>query len=589
MKNKLLVIVLGICAVLTACQKNFLDRAPLSEISDADYWKSANDLRLYVNNFYNGLPSYIQSYFNFGIYSEDDAQGSDNMVNYQYDQDLNGARTLPSSGGGWSYGNWSSIRNVNYFLDNYHKVEGDPTEIKKYVGEALFFKAWYYFDKLKSFGDLPWLTHVLLPNDSSQLHNPRLSRDIVVDSMMRILDTAIAYLPSKGGGGYEEFRVYKELAELFQSRIALYEGTWEKYHAGTDYGVAGADGRKFLTKAYQAAEAVMNAGMFGLDNVGEPFGYWKLFNQVDYSGSKEVMFWRKYNADDGNYTFWARYMSLGGGRGITKSLVDAYLCSDGKPIAASSLYQGDTTLISVSTNRDPRLIQTIQVNDGKHYLNDTALFTHPSWGAAAEDNNYTGYQLYKGLNLDLIQHQVGKGTQGLIYFRYAEALLNYAEAKAELGTLTQSDVDKSINLLRDRVNMVHLEVSNITTDPNWKFRTLSPIINEIRRERRVEFACEGYRHDDIWRWNAAGILIKGWKPKGAKRQQFLNIASPSDISVLMAQFPVDGDDYIFPYKNNVIGANGFNFRTDRDYLLPLPTNQLMLNPKLSQNPGWPRQ
>lgn len=586
MKTKIVILLAGLCTFLAACRKNFLDRAPMSSISDADYWKTANDLRLYVNNFYNGLPSYIQTYGNFGIYSADDAQGSDNMVNYQYNQALNGERTLPASGGGWSYGDWGSIRSVNYFLDNYGTAKGSDAEIKKYVGEALFFKAWYYFDKLKNFGDLPWLGHVLKPGDSSELQMPRLPRNAVADSIIAVLDRAVEFLPEKGGAGYEEFRVYKELAALFQSRVALYEGSWEKYHAGTPYGVAGADGAKFFEKAASAADLVIRSGKFGLDNVGEENGYWSVFNQVDYSDSKEIMFWRQYDSDDGNYTFWARYMTLGGGRGITQSLIDDYLCLDGKPIAASSLYKGDETLADVQTNRDPRLSQTIQVNDGKHFVTDTSKFTHPAWNNAAEDNNYTGYQLYKGLNLSLEQHQIGKGTQGLIYFRYAEALLNYAEARVESGTLTQDDADKTINRLRDRVGMAHLNIASITTDPNWKFPGLSPVINEVRRERRIEFACEGYRHDDIWRWAAAGTLIKGWKPKGAKRAQFLSIAGSTEVPVLLAQFPVDGNDYIFPYRNNVIGANGFNFRTDRDYLLPIPTNQLQLNPKLKQNPGW---
>ena len=586
MKNKIIISILCLSAVFASCEKDFLNRTPMSAISDADYWKSTNDLRLYVNNFYNGLPSYIQTYGNFGIYSEDDAQGTDNMVNYQYNRALNGERTLPASGGGWTYGDWSSIRSVNYFLANYQTVKGSEVEINKYVGEALFFKAWYYFAKLKNFGDLPWISKPLLPGDSSQLLLPRLPRNVVVDSMMNVLDRAIQLLPGKGEAGYENFRVYKEVAALFQSRIALYEGTWEKYHAGTPFGVAGSDGKKFLEKAASSAELVIQSGKFALDNVGQPNGYWNLFNKVSYANSKEVMFWRQYNSDDGNYTLWARYMTQGGGRGITKSLVDSYLAIDGKPISSSPLYQGDETLVDVVTNRDPRLSQTIQVNDGKHFISDTSRFRHPTWGTASEDNNYTGYQLYKGLNVSPEQQQTGKGTQGLIYFRYAEALLNLAEAKAELGTITQDDADRTINKLRDRVEMTHLNISSITADPNWNFPNLTPVINEVRRERRVEFACEGYRHDDIWRWAAADELLKGWKPKGAKRAQFMDMATPAELSILAAQFPVDAEGYIFPYKNNVLGTNGFNFRTDRDYLLPIPTNQLQLNTNLSQNPGW---
>lgn len=305
------------------------------------------------------------------------------------------------------------------------------------------------------------------------------------------------------------------------------------------------------------------------------------------------MFWRQYNADDGNVTFIARYMVVGGGRGITRNLVESYLCTDGKPISVSPLYQGDETLVKVATNRDPRLSQTVQINDGNHYLSDTSRFWHPAWEGANEDKDYTGYQNCKGLNTDSRQQEIGKGTQGLIFYRYAEALLNLIEAKAELGTATQADVDATINLLRSRVGMPGLNIAAISTDPNWDFPELSPLINEIRRERRVELAIEGYRHDDIWRWAAAGKLIKGWKPKGAKRSQFMNFlkdwSNPGKGNyndIVSGLYPVDDNDYIFPYKSNVVGNSGFNFKTDRDYLSPLPTNQLILNPNLKQNPGW---
>src|SRR5699024_6184825 len=273
-KIKLIISILCVVFVFSSCKKNFIDRAPMSNISDADYWKTPNDLRLYVNQFYNGLPSY-RGYGTWGPYSLDASQGSDNMIHFEYNQFLNGESTLPASGGGWSYGDWEQIRSINYFLDHYKTIEGDQSEIRKYVGEAYFFKAWYYFEKLKSFGDLPWYSHALVLSDSTALQKPRLSRDLVVDSLMSILDLAIDYLPEKGGSGYENFRVYSELAALFESRIALYEGTWEKYHAGTPFGVQGKDGSKFLKKAVQAANIVISSGKFALDNVGEPEGYRK--------------------------------------------------------------------------------------------------------------------------------------------------------------------------------------------------------------------------------------------------------------------------------------------------------------------------
>lgn len=584
--KKLYILIVGAVIMLgmLSCKKDFLDRAPMTAISDADYWKSTNDLRFYANAFYNTFPSYIRSYFTLGIFSADD-NTSDNMINRNYSSFLNGEATLPASGGGWTYSDWNNIRRVNYFLERYKNASGSQADINKYLGEILFFKASFYYSKVIQFGDVPWISKVLTVTDSTDMYAPRLPRNIVVDSIMGILDKAVEVLPAKGAAGYEPFRIYKELAALLQSRIALYEGTWEKYHAGTSFGVSGSNGSKYLQKAVEAAQIVMNNTQLGLDNVGKTNGYWSLFNQTDYSGSKEVMFWRKYNASDNNVTFIASYMKMGGGRGISKSLVESYLCTDGKPISISPLYQGDATLVDVAKNRDPRLAQTVQINDGNHYLSDTTRFWHPAWAGAAEDKDYTGYQIYKGLSTDSKQQVIGSGTQGMIYYRYAEALLNYIEAKAELGTATQADVDATINKLRARVGMPNLQIASIANDPDWQFPELSPLINEVRRERRVELAVEGYRHDDIWRWAAAGKLIKGWKPLGAKRSQFMSMPDAAS-SGLTTLYPVNDADYIFPYKNNVVGASGYNFKTDRDYLSPLPTEQLTLNPKLTQNPGW---
>jgi hypothetical protein len=207
------------------------------------------------------------------------------------------------------------------------------------------------------------------------------------------------------------------------------------------------------------------------------------------------------------------------------------------------------------------------------------IFENPDFVNSA--NPPTGYELYKGHNTDATQ-QVENSTQGLIYFRFGEAMLNFAEAKAELGTITQADIDKSINLLRDRVGMIHLVIGNINNDPDWDFPALSPIINEVRRERRVELACEGFRHDDIFRWAAAGKLILNWKPKGAKLEQWLTLF-PAEI---LNKHPVNTNGYIEPFLNISSMATGYKFKVNRDYLSPLPSDQLVLNPKLSQNPQW---
>jgi hypothetical protein len=275
-------------------------------------------------------------------------------------------------------------------------------------------------------------------------------------------------------------------------------------------------------------------------------------------------------------------------------MVDSYLCLDGKPISVSSMYQGDRTLKSLVANRDPRLNQTIMVDDGKHVLwednNPPTVFTVPLF-VQCPDNSSTGYHQGKGFVPNYADYAVtGWGSlQGIIYFRYAEVLLIYAEAKAELGTITQADIDKTVNALRKRVGMDNglLDIGNITTDPNWEFANLSPILQEIRRERKVELACEGYRLDDIFRWAAADELIRGKRPLGAVLEQWYNYpdATPAFLEAV-AKLPVDSDGYMDPYRDFSAMDSGYQFNLDRDYLSPIPTNEILLNPNLTQNPGW---
>jgi hypothetical protein len=388
--------------------------------------------------------------------------------------------------------------------------------------------------------------------------------------------------------------VNKETAMLLQARIALYEGTWEKYHANTAFGVNGVNGEKFIKKAADVTDALIALNTCALDNVGAENGYQNIFNKESYVGSKEVLFWRQYNASLGITNGWSDFSTYGALSGLSKKMIDSYLCTDGKPIEESALYQGDDNLVKVVTNRDPRLNQTIYVNDGKHLQFPTSQ-PNPYFIYPAFDINdklcVTGYQLYKG-HIPSVNLSGSMNQNAMIYFRYAEALLINAEAKAELGTIAQADIDKTIKLLRDRVgmpNMILVDVESFTY-PSKEFPLLSNIINEIRRERKVELAAEGFRVDDIFRWAAADILIQGYKPQGAKLAQWQGTLNPAPSEAFVAavgKLAADADGYILPYATQlVVAETGYNFDLNRDYLSPLPTNQLMVNKALVNNPGW---
>lgn len=571
-------IILLFIIFLSACSEDFLDKPDLDSITTDNFWQTPNDLDLYIRNYYTAFPSWGVNEWSGGIFWIDD--NSDNLTYFNADTRLLGNNVVTSGNGNWNFGN---IRAVNIFLANYEKVDAPLSDISHYVGEAYFFRAYFYFNLLKNYGGVSYMTMPLAP-DSEELYSSRLPRNEVADKILSDLDQAISFLTS--GKVSNGNRICKEVAKLFKSRVALYEGTWEKYHANTNFGVTGADGSAFLQIAAQTAEELIsNSGGFGIHTMGDPNSdYWNLFNQTDYSSNSEVMLWRDYNRDIGVAHNGQRYLPRsGGGRGLTKELVDSYLCTDGRPIAISDLYQGDQGLLNVAANRDPRLAQTMFLpGDPMTIVNGEIVesFERAPLGEGGEGNCPTAYMIFKGSLPDPVQFSAGAvGTTSSPIFRFSEALLNFAEAKAELGTITQGDIDNSINLLRSRVGMPPLMMSDIVTDPNWIFPDLSPIINEVRRERRVELALEGYRFDDLMRWQAADEVIIGRRVKGA---YFMDEVFPEltvGVDVL-----VDEDGYIDPLQSEA--SNGFGFDPNRDYLLPVPIDEITLNPNLEQNPGW---
>jgi hypothetical protein len=581
---------LSILAVLSVgCGEDYLERPPLDQVSDFSFWKTDNDLKMYVNSFYRVFPSYKGR--GMGQFQAD--YQSDNMAVDNPNKRLAGQLNVPTSAGSSNYDvlwynafdityNFDWIRGVNIMINNYQRVTSPWEKVRQYVGEAYFFRAYLYFDLLKNYGDLPWVNKPLAPGDK-ELYSSRISRSVVADSIIADLDKASAYMLSKGG--VSNSRLNSEIALLFKSRVSLFEGTWEKYHAGTPFGVNGSDGTRFLTVAATSAKELIDRGLYSINNTGNPYtDYQVCFNQSDFSKNPEIMLWKAYSEDLGlvNYSqmgLLGNYDWIGYG-GITKSMVDSYLCTDGLPISKSALYAGDATLADEFKNRDPRMNQTIfkpgdpvRIEPGD---DTTRLFTKPTFDEF--NNSRTGYRIRKGLDPHNLLPEDEAGETAQVIFRYAEALMNFAEAKAELGTLSQSDVDISVNVLRDRVTMPHLDISSIAPDPNWAFPTLSPLINEIRRERRVEFGCEGMRFDDLLRWKADELIV-GKRPRGVRfiQSDYPDLVVGEDINV-------DDDGYVDLYQK--ILPSGYQFNPGRDYLLPIAVNELTLNTNLTQNPGW---
>lgn len=553
---------------LTACQDDLLDKYPLDAVTEPVFFKTPNDLEIYVNQYYNrgNFPIMDKGRGDAGT----DVYISEGWINQRFE----GTRTINSAPGL----NYAEIRSVNYFFENLNKVEAEFEEYQQYVGEAHFFRAMFYFNLLKSFGGVPWVEEVLTTS-SPELYAPRAPRNVIADNIIADLDSAATYLTADKTDGAS--RINRWIALLMQSRVALYEGTWEKYHNGTVFGVASPEVDKYLNKAVAAAEEVMNSGLYDIYSTGNPQqDYHDLFALRDYASNKEVMFWTKMDLDLGIHSHSKLYrMETPEGYGITKEMADSYLAADGRPIATSPLFNGYADVETESQNRDPRFEQTIFTPDAPWKIQTTGTVLpfqelYNDLFSNSTNSSGTGYIRRKDYNANMAYHHLNFEETPSIQYRYAEVLLNYIEAKAELGTITQGDIDITINKLRDRVGMPHLQMASIETDPNWEFPALSPIINEVRRERKVELALEDFRWNDIARWAAADELIVGKRPRGTTAAQFPN------TPVL----PVDENGFLDPYKNALPG--GYGFKLDRDYLNPLPQGELILNENLEQNPGW---
>jgi hypothetical protein len=505
--------------------------------------------------------------------------------------------TVPGSGGGWSSGDWTNIRNTNYFLTHYKTVEGSPEDINHYVGEIRFFRANEYFSKVKRFGDVPWIDKDLTTTDTDFLQKARDSQKNVIDKIIEDLEFAVANL--KDPANVESGRLHKYAALQMLARVCLYEGTWLKYRKLSGW-------ESYLQKAVSSSETMMNSGRYDIirGNAaylfdGYPLYYRQQFIQEDLTSNKECVLARIYKKDLLMHGL-SRSVNESGW-GISKDFIEDFLCVDGKSIALSSLYQGDDSLQMELANRDPRMRNIVDNKNLPYYLDGTRPISYPVTTIAV-NSCPTGYMAMKFRDPVPAQNEANQTTYDWYVFRYAEVLLTFAEAKAELGTLTQIDLDKSINKLRSRLDepgMFTMGKLNINpeTDPlstiNGLSRygyTIAPIIYEIRRERRIELAFEGFRWDDICRWNAGRLI------ENPKTMLGLNV----------------NDQVINRYKKYNGGSNPFNGRAlyeltdwngkskkllkiysnmtrkwdDKLYLDPIPTDQLTLNPNLKQNPGW---
>lgn len=576
---KKIITYLIITILLLGCNDDFLDRTPLSEIAPENSFNTAQDLELYTNSFYNDLPGVG------GIIESDNK--SDNILFNGIPQEQSGERIIPPTAGSsaWS---WGDLRKINIFFENFDRST-DESAKKEYSGVAYFFRALFYYNKLRRFGEVPWYDEVIGSDDTDLLLKPRDSREFITQKIIEDLDKAIENLNTDKSSD----RVNRWTALALKSRICLFEGTFRKYHGGQN-----AD--ELLNLAQQAAKRVMDEGPYRLYSTGNPNAdYRDLFASND-AIEDEIMLTRRYSIDldvinSVNYYFTSPTQS---DVGLTKSIVDTYLLDNGLPFTSQAGYE-TMDFLQESRNRDPRMAQTIRTPGYVRIGGSSSIL--PDFSASI-----SGYQIAKYIN-DESQDGFQAGYQDIPIFRFAEVLLNFAEAKAELGTLTQADLDASIGLLRARAGMPALNITNAnaTPDPVLQSRysnvtgTNAGVILEIRRERRVELVLEGFRYDDLMRWKNGKLLeahFKGMYFSGLG-QFDLDGNGSFDLELFQGS-PAFSTPQTLEIGGVISLLNGtegnlvpFATRTKsfdeaRDYLYPIPSGDILLNPNLDQNPGW---
>ena len=540
--NLIIVSLLG-SVMFPACNNDFMERYPLAAINDANFFKSPTDLRIYANQFYPDLNT-------LNAFSAD--ENSDNQCQNTRNSFIWDSYTIPTSGDGWGKSDWNKIRSCNYFLKRYHTVEGDDADIKKYLGEILFFKSLYYFQKVMRYGDVPWLEEDLTTT-SEELYAPRDSRKLVMANICADLDKAIQYLPED----IVDDRISRYVALTLKARLCLYEGTFRKYHGlGNEV--------EMLQQAADAALEIIRSQKFSLYSTGNPEKDLHSFFQLHYNEmkeSKEAIFYVNFIL--GTRTHNRVRNCRESGTGMSKDFAESFLCrTDGLPISVSPDYKGDNNYDDEFVNRDYRMKQTIYTSDNPYLIRQDGSVVYEETPMFSNFVS-SGYRVYKMLSPLDADNEYERCEISDPVYRYAEVLLIYAEAKAELGQCDQAVIDQTINLLRARVAMPQMKLPISFTDPNWPDwgYDVSPLMNEIRRERRVELACEGFRYNDLQRWKA-GRLVNNVK------------------TYLGARDPESGNEYREVYLGFTRVWN------DRLYYYPIPTQELAMNPNLKQNPGW---
>ena len=591
MKNLALLVLLA-SGLFFACEGDFLEEVPQDAVGEGPIFGSENGLELYSLSFYNALPNPI------------DIFTGDNISDYGSRRDITlfltpGAFSANESSG-WS---WTALRNINHFIAK-NNDESVPLEVRQhYMGLAKFFRAWFYFDKVKRFGDVPWIGTPMDVDDPA-LFAERDPRTVVIDSVIADLNYATAHL--NAAVDPTRSTITRDVAYAFLSRVALFEGTFRKYH--TQYNLGGtAEG--LLTIAANAAKAVMDNGVYGVHTgSGTDQSYRDLFVSEAPVAREVILAWVANESlsvmHEANWHYTSS--TTGVGFNLTRDFVNTYLKKDGSPFTDTP---GWETMVFADEvrERDRRLKQTIRMEDYSRISGGTRIALPPKF-----DYSNTGYHPIKWVQDDMMKDTWTLTTSSVPIIRYAEVLLNYAEAKAELGTITNEDWAQTVGLLRQRGGITGGLASLPTVidtylQENYFPEISNPVLLEIRRERGVELVMEGFRFYDLVRWRRGELMEKtfnGIYVPALNQPMDLNDDGKLDVAFYQATLPdvtVPGVEYVSVGErggsNPRILSNGDHGELlwfwnhprvweEKHYLYPVPEQDRLFNPALGQNPGW---
>lgn len=585
-----------IILVVVLCAGCEMDEPVVTSTDKKAIFGSEEGLKAYSMSFYDILPD-----------ATDQSIVEQSLVDYGATNTLSGFTLINSysenNSTGWS---WSTLRNFNYFIVNNINPTISESVRNNYTGLARFFRAWFYYGMVRRFGDVPWVDHPLDPSEEDILYGTRDSRELVMEKIYEDLMFAAQNI-TRTSDAAQSTLVTKWVAYAFASRIALFEGTFRKYHNIN----LTTSAETWLKRSEDAAYAVMQQSGKSLNN-----NYRQLFTS-DVPPVSETLLAIASNSSLGikhNANWRWTSETYGTGLNLIRPFVCTYLQKDGTPYTDRTGWEYED-FYEEFQNRDGRLNATLRYPG---YLREGSL-TLPVFSGYAR----LGYQPIK-LSVDAtIGDSRTESTQAVQLFRLGEVLLNYAEAKAEQGTLTDQDWEKTIGALRARAGITGGLTSKPTVTDNYLKVTYFPDINdpvilEIRRERAIELLFEGFRFDDLRRWKCGDLFKKSWtgmyisgvnQPLDVDHNGSHDVIYYTDNAGLAAAAALSNNPN--PYKVKVStdsnaeiiqvhpAGNGSGYYlawyTNNDskkvwgpkqYLYPIPVGAINLNPQLQQNPGW---